>query len=159
MHRTKDHKGNIIDMQKSREWHCPKTYPDYKITWARFPLYKDWLSACTSCTDGVMLTDVRDVFFQSGTLLKYALFTSCYTSNLLYQCTLDPFVAAVQLKQQAPLMLFEEHPHMKNTHWLTDIPITSCRNHKVGNTQVLCSGSVMGSREGILDYIDVMVVC
>ena len=71
---------------------------------------------------------------------------------------LDPFAAAVQLKQQAPLMLFEEHPHMKNTHWLTDIPVTSCRKHKVGDTQVLCSGSTMGSREGILNYIDVMVV-
>ena len=55
-------------------------------------------------------------------------------------------------------MLFEEHPTMKNTHWLTDIPVTSCRGHKVGATQVLCSGSVMGSREGILDYIKVMVV-
>lgn len=46
---------------------------------------------------------------------------------------------------------------MKNTHWLTDFPVQSCRKHVVGETQVLCSGSVMGSREGILDYINVMV--
>lgn len=54
-------------------------------------------------------------------------------------------------------MLFEEHPHMKNTHWLTDVPVSSCRKHKVGSTQVLCSGSTMGSREGILEYIDIMI--
>lgn len=53
-------------MQKSREWHCPASYPDYKMTWSRFPFYRDWLANCPSCTDGVMLTDVRDVFFQSG---------------------------------------------------------------------------------------------
>lgn len=63
---TMSNKGTILDMQKSREFNCPKDYPDYKITWARFPLYRDWLNACPSCTDGVMLTDVRDVFFQSG---------------------------------------------------------------------------------------------
>ena len=55
-------------------------------------------------------------------------------------------------------MLFEEHPNMKNTHWLTNLPVTSCRKYTVGKTPVLCSGSTMGSREGILDYINVMVV-
>ena len=29
-------KGVQIDMQKSSEWHCPKDYPDYKITWRDF---------------------------------------------------------------------------------------------------------------------------
>ena len=118
----------------TKDWHCPKAYPDYKITWARFPLYKDWLMDCPTCTDGVMLTDVRDAYFQR-----------------------DPFAMAVELQMQYPLMVFEEHPDMRNTHWLTDFPITLCKKYKVGETQVLCSGSTMGSREGILDYIDAMV--
>ena len=67
-------------------------------------------------------------------------------------------MATVQLKQQAPLMLFEEHPNLTNTHLLTNFPVTSCRNYRVGETRMLCSGSTMGSREGILDYISVMVV-
>mmetsp|Transcript_35002 Transcript_35002/g.64811 ORF Transcript_35002/g.64811 Transcript_35002/m.64811 type:complete len:335 (+) Transcript_35002:167-1171(+) len=130
---TIDNYGKVIDMQKSG-WKCPKAYPDYKITWARFLFYRDWLKECTSCTDGVVLTDVRDAYFQR-----------------------DPFVTAVQSKQNHPLVLFQEHPTVINTHWLTDFPVSSCREHKVGKTPVLCSGSVMGSREGILDYIDVMV--
>jgi hypothetical protein len=70
----------------------------------------------------------------------------------------DPFVAAVKSKQQHPLMLFQESPDIDNTHWLTDVPVKACRDYKVGATPVHCSGSVMGSREGILDYIDTMIV-
>jgi hypothetical protein len=75
-----------------------------------------------------------------------------------YKTDIDPFVAAVNLKQQAPLMVFQEHPDMNNTHWLTDVPVYGCRKYRVGATPVLCSGSTMGSREGILDYLSVMVV-
>ena len=126
-------KGVPIDMQQSTEWKCPKEYPDYKITWARFLYYRDWLKDCPSCSDGVMLTDVRDAFFQR-----------------------DPFATAVERNQVHPLMVFQESPDIDNEHWLIDWPITACRKHKIGKTPMLCSGSVMGSREGILDYIDVM---
>ena len=58
--------GKPLDTNNSHEWHCPKNYPDYKISWARFFMYKDWLNECPSCTDGIMLTDARDAFFQAG---------------------------------------------------------------------------------------------
>jgi hypothetical protein len=44
---------------------CAKDYPDYKIQWGRFPLAADWLRECKDCTDGVMLTDTRDAYFQA----------------------------------------------------------------------------------------------
>lgn len=65
---TLSNNGQELDMQKSGEWNCAKTYPDYKITWGRFLFYRDWLNECPTCTDGVMLTDVRDAVFQSGKL-------------------------------------------------------------------------------------------
>jgi len=126
------HDGKVLD---TGGWHCPKNYPDYKITWARFPLYKDWLNGCPSCTDGVILTDVRDAYFQR-----------------------DPFATAVQLQMQHPLMVFEEiYPELDNTNWLIDFPVTSCKNFTVGNTPMLCSGTIMGNRGGIIGYIDTMV--
>ena len=125
--------GVPIDMNESGEWKCPKDYPDYKITWSRFLYYRDWLNDCPSCTDGVMLTDVRDAFFQR-----------------------DPFVTANERNQVHPLMVFQESPETDTEHWLTDWPVSACRKHKLGKKPMLCSGSVMGSREGILDYIDVM---
>lgn len=71
---------------------CAVGYPDYKIQWGRFPLAADWLRECTGCTGGVMLTDVRDVFFQR-----------------------DPFAAVVT---PHPIMVFEEHPMLTTEYWL-----------------------------------------
>jgi len=122
------HNGKVIN---TRKWHCPAAYPDYKITWARFLLYKDWLNDCPECTDGVMLTDARDAFFQK-----------------------DPFQS--DTIEMHPLMLFEEHQNQTTEHWLADFPIGVCKDLKLGAKPMLCSGSVMGSREGIIDYIDAM---
>ena len=36
-------------------------------------------------------------------------------------------MTAVKLGQQHPLLVFEEHPSMFNTHWLTDVPIKVSR--------------------------------
>ena len=112
-------------------WKCLKDYPDWKITWGRFGLYKDWLRDCPDCTDGIILTDVRDAYFQR-----------------------DPF-QAVTPEQQKPLMVFEEIDLIDTTHWLVDFPVRSCKGEPVGSKPMLCSGSIMGSREGILDYIEV----
>ena len=130
----KDDKGNVLNTTESPWWHCPELYPDYKLTHARFVLYRDWLNECESCTDGVVLTDFSDSYFQR-----------------------DPFATANRLGMRYPIMVFEEIDRVDNTHWLTDFPVKSCRKHTVGPTRVLCSGSTMGSREGILDYLDAMV--
>jgi hypothetical protein len=64
-----NNEGKPLDMNNppsGHPWQCPKEYPDYKITHARFALYKDWLVGCEGCTDGIMLTDARDSFFQAG---------------------------------------------------------------------------------------------
>ena len=77
---TKDLRtGKILDV--SKEVKCLKAYPDYKISWARFPLYRDWLLSCPSCSDGIMLTDVRDVFFQSGKHSRFSASQMNYTSQ------------------------------------------------------------------------------
>jgi hypothetical protein len=60
--------GKPIDMENppsNHPWKCPKAYPDYKQTHARFVLYKDWImNDCVQCTDGIMLTDARDAYYQ-----------------------------------------------------------------------------------------------
>jgi hypothetical protein len=44
----------------------PGSYSEYKTSHARFFHYRDWIENCTSCTDGIMLTDFRDAYFQAG---------------------------------------------------------------------------------------------
>jgi len=53
-------------------WNCPREYPEYKLTWARFFYYRDWLrDDCGGCTDGIMLTDFRDAYFQAGEFFRW----------------------------------------------------------------------------------------
>ena len=44
----------------------------------------------------------------------------------------DPFLTAVKIGMEYPLLVFEEHPGIDTTHWLTDLPVMSCRKHKLG---------------------------
>jgi len=125
---------------KSTDQTCSEDHPDIKIQWGRFPMAKKWLLECAECTSGVMLTDVRDAFFQSNP------FTYKYNDE----------------PQKTPprIMVFEEiFPNVTNNHWLVKMPVESCRNSTIFNDDskpMLCSGSTMGSREGIIDYIDAM---
>uniref|UniRef100_A0A7S2XR59 Uncharacterized protein n=1 Tax=Attheya septentrionalis TaxID=420275 RepID=A0A7S2XR59_9STRA len=114
---------------------CLVGLPDYKLSWARFPLYKQWLLDCKECTDGIMMTDVQDAYFQA-----------------------DPFTHS-SIKYPVPgLMTFEEiYPDLTTENWLTNAPIEKCKGYEIGNHPMLCSGSTMGTREGILSYIDVMM--
>ena len=89
---TKLNNGKIVNMQKEWGWKCTKDHPDYKLSWGRFVHYKDWLDECTKCTDGVILTDVRDAYFQR-----------------------DPFDTANKRNQTHSLMVFEEDPALGKT--------------------------------------------
>mmetsp|Transcript_16715 Transcript_16715/g.20853 ORF Transcript_16715/g.20853 Transcript_16715/m.20853 type:complete len:258 (+) Transcript_16715:124-897(+) len=98
---------------------------------------RDWLLECEECTDGVMLTDTRDAYFQS-----------------------DPFSYPFSDDGILPgdLLVFEEiYPNLTANHWLTNIPVKKCRKMEFEGQPMLCSGSTMGTRQGILDYIDSMV--
>jgi len=121
-----------VDNIPSLDQKCTDKYPDYKIQWGRFPLARDWLQECTDCTDGVMLTDVRDAYFQS-----------------------DPFAF---IEKPAPLFVFQEiYPELSAEHWLTAIPTRKCRGLELTQEHpMLCSGSIMGSREGIIEYVNIM---
>lgn len=117
---------------------CVAAYPDYKLSWGRFPLARDWLLECEECTGGVMLTDSRDAYFQ--------------TDPFSY-----PFGDKPMEELPGELMVFEEIPEQTTNHWLTAGPIGKCKKEKLDGYPMLCSGSTMGTRQGILDYIDVMV--
>lgn len=112
-------------------------YDEYKVSHKRFFTYTDWIRDCNTCTDGIMLTDFRDAFFQA-----------------------DPFATAVKLGQQYPIMVFEELVDGEHsaTHWLTNVPVPRCRGFTFTmDHAMLCSGSTMGSREGILEYLHAMM--
>ena len=87
---------------------CAHPYPDIKSRWSRFPLARDWLEECATCTGPVLITDVRDSFFQE-----------------------NPF-GTTSDGQDPPvvegLQVFEENPIQTTDHWLVEWPVRECKN-------------------------------
>jgi hypothetical protein len=109
---------------------CADPYPDIKIRWSRFPLARDWLTECTTCTGPVLIMDVRDSIFQ-----------------------LDPFGPGSPVIQG--LQVYEEHKSQRTLHWLTNAPFTTCKNTPMNET-MLCSGTTTGTRVAMLKYLEAM---
>jgi hypothetical protein len=109
---------------------CAAPYADIKIRWSRFPLIKDWLEDCDTCTGPVLIMDVRDSIFQR-----------------------DPFGPGSPAVQG--LHVFEEDPRQTTKHWLTQWPIEACKGVEYNQT-MLCSGTTAGTRAAMLKYLEIM---
>jgi hypothetical protein len=121
-----DEKGGAI----FKDTTCAAPYPDIKIRWSRFPLARDWLQECETCTGPVLVMDVRDSFFQ-----------------------LDPFGPGSPVVRG--LQVFEEDPSQTTQHWLAHGPILGCKGVEFNET-MLCSGTTVGTRVAMLKYLEVM---
>lgn len=116
---------------------CAHPYDDLKIRWSRFPLQRDWLEDCKSCTGPVLTVDVRDTIFQ-----------------------LDPFgPGSPPIKG---LQVFEEVKIQTTQHPMTNDIIKKCKGESDRvdlwwNKTMLCSGSTIGTREAMMKYLEVML--
>jgi hypothetical protein len=113
---------------------CADPYPDIKIRWSRFPLQRDWLAECETCTGPVLTADVRDTFFQR-----------------------NPFGpgSAGPARQFGGLQVYEEHKNMTTQHWLTEWPIGACKG-RTYDEPMMCSGTTTGTRAAMIKYLEVM---
>jgi len=124
------HRNDEIFLQK--DTHCAHPYPDIKLRWSRFPLARDWLLECQTCTGPVLVSDVRDTVFQK-----------------------DPFGPDLDRSNLAGLQVYEEHPSQTTNHWLTKWPIGKCKG-KTYNETMLCSGTTTGTRSAMIKYLEAM---
>jgi len=109
---------------------CVEPYPDVKSRWVKYPMGRDWLNDCPSCSGPVLLTDVRDVYFQD-----------------------DPFGPGSP--EVTTLQVFEEHPNQTTAHWLVDWPVGECKGVHL-EKPMLCSGSTIGTRKDMMAYLNIM---
>lgn len=112
---------------------CVHPYNDIKLRWSRFPLARDWLQDCKTCTGPVLIMDVRDSYFQ-----------------------LDPFAGPGSPDIIDGLQVYEEYKSQTTMHWLTKWPIETCKNIVYHNKPMLCSGTTTGTREAMLQYLEIM---
>eukprot|EP00928_Gymnodinium_smaydae_P079714 TRINITY_DN63573_c0_g1_i1.p1 TRINITY_DN63573_c0_g1~~TRINITY_DN63573_c0_g1_i1.p1 ORF type:complete len:605 (+),score=144.02 TRINITY_DN63573_c0_g1_i1:43-1857(+) len=118
---------------------CVEGYPRLKMEWARFALFRNWIAECEGCTGWALLTDVRDTFFQRA-----------------------PF-ANIGEPPEAPnkdVFLIEEWNNF-NSHWFSSASLDSCYGRDTlqprDKKPMLCSGTLVGAREGILEVLDLLV--
>jgi hypothetical protein len=109
---------------------CAEPYLDVKSRWVKFPMGRDWLRECPDCTGPVLITDVRDVFFQR-----------------------DPFGPGTP--EVTGLQVYEEHPSTSTEHWLVDWPVGDCKGVHL-NKPMLCSGTTIGTRDAMMTYLNTM---
>jgi hypothetical protein len=109
---------------------CADPYPYLKVRWGRFPILRDLLMECKDCTGPVLITDVRDTYFQR-----------------------DPFGDGAPMV--TGLQVFEEHKTMRTTNWLVEWPVDKCKGIKF-DEPMLCSGTTIGTRQAVLDYLQIM---
>uniref|UniRef100_A0A7S3L505 UDP-galactopyranose mutase C-terminal domain-containing protein n=1 Tax=Amphora coffeiformis TaxID=265554 RepID=A0A7S3L505_9STRA len=131
---------------------CSEGLEKLKLEWGRFEMCRQWLKACKECTGWTLVMDTRDVFFQA-----------------------DPFASLPDpaTNPQHDLLLIEEiAPHSNprpDQPYRADILGQSryvgrteqCygKEHflKYFNRPVLCSGTIIGTRQGMHRFLSVLV--
>jgi len=115
---------------------CVHPYPTLKHRWARFPLLRDLLEECggkadpeITCGGPVLISDMRDAYFQR-----------------------NPF--GPEAPKVHGLQVFEEHYTIRTTHWLVDWPVGDCKGVHY-DEPMLCSGTTIGTRQAMLDYLKI----
>jgi len=121
--------GDSVHHQEAKT--CVHPYPELKARWSRFPLLRDYLVECLECTGPVLVTDVRDVFFQR-----------------------DPFGEGSE--QVEGLQVFEEYKSQTTNHKLVKGPVAKCKHMSLGNKPMLCSGTTIGTRDSMIQYLTIM---
>lgn len=99
----------------------------------RYNIYHDCLTDYFEDTDNVLIADVRDIIFQSDPFTNYPKYS---------------------LEFFAEPEIFKNCRH--NTPWITAI-YGADRVNQISDEYVLCSGTTMGTRKGILKYCESMI--
>jgi len=124
---------------------CSKHYDRLVFEWARYEMALGWIKACPECTGWMLVCDVKDTAFQRPPFAD-----------------LGPSEGE---KVTPDLLVFEEAypPPMgfDNNHWFAWGSVRNCfgKEHEqemmrdYRNKPVLCSGSTVGTREGLSRYL------
>mmetsp|Transcript_58587 Transcript_58587/g.143294 ORF Transcript_58587/g.143294 Transcript_58587/m.143294 type:complete len:320 (+) Transcript_58587:280-1239(+) len=110
---------------------CIDPYPNIKIRWGRYPLLRDALRDCASCTGPVLVTDARDTFFQR-----------------------DPFGDGAP--EVEGLHFYAEHHSITAQDWFVQKRVRQCRRFDFPKGPMICSGTTIGTRDAMISYMDIM---
>ena len=149
---------NAVAMAKGPETNnhvrakCSRGLENLKLEWGRFEMARRWLQACDTCTGWSMVIDTRDIFFQSDP------FASLGNADDALQDLM--FVEEVALHTNT---LPDPSRAFSLTHWFFKILARGCyggklvASKKIADRPMLCSGTVIGNRNGMHRFLTVLV--
>jgi len=130
---------------------CSKHYNHLVFEWARYEMALGWIKACPECTGWMLVCDVKDTIFQRSPFIDLP----SHTQSDIYEDN----------KIQPDLFLYEEAfpPPLgfDHNHWFAWGSIKNCFGKEYEkemmssyrNKPILCSGSTVGTRKGLLRYL------
>lgn len=133
---------------------CSKGMEDLKLEWGRYEMARRWLRACKTCTGWSMVIDTRDIFFQSDP------FKSLGDANTA-QYELQFIEEIASYTNTMP-----ETPHRAVNIGQSErykIHVHPCygqanvKAYELINRPMLCSGTVIGTSNGIHRFLSVLV--
>ena len=119
---------------------CYLPYPHIKREWAHFPLARDWLSSCVSCTGPVVFASADDTFFQK-----------------------NPFGSGMPVVKR--LHLYEQHPSVDVAKTSAGVLLKACLDIDLAAEMekesmeiypmrgILSASTALGTRDDIIDYL------
>lgn len=133
---------------------CSSGLENLKLEWGRFEMARRWLHACKSCTGWSMVIDTRDIFFQSD---PFATLGDASTAQYELQ-----FVEEIASYTNT----LPESPHRAVNIGQSDrykVHVHPCygrenvKAYELLQRPMLCSGTVIGNRNGIHRFLSVLV--
>jgi len=142
---------------------CSRGLEDFKLEWGRFEMARRWLNACESCTGWSMVIDTRDIFFQADPFASLGDPTTTTTEAVSSRSDL---LFVEEIAKYSNTMLMPEMSHRAvnlGESGRYKIHVNPCygkekvRAHELMDRPMLCSGTVIGTRDGIHRFLSVLV--
>jgi len=129
---------------------CARGLEKLKLEWGRYEMARQWLYACKECTGWTLVMDTRDVFFQST---PFASLGDAITSpiDLYFVEEIAPHTSP----DPNPKRSFIAGNFRNRAH---TVPCYGEEKYnEYSQRPVLCSGTVIGNRDGMLRFLSVLV--
>lgn len=129
---------------------CSTDVKDLKLEWGRYEMARRWLMECSHCTGWTLVFDTRDVFFQDHPFrgLGSAQTTS---HDLIFIEEISPYTSPTEDTSRS---FISRNPR----NFAHTVPCYGQATYSVyGDRPVLCSGTVIGTKDGMLHFLSVLV--
>jgi len=141
---------------------CAKGYERLTLEWGRFEMARRWLHACEECTGWNLVMDTRDLFFQAHPFASLPSALKVDESNNDDEHTdrvADLLFIEEIAAHSSPVSESHRYFQLDNPRYSSRTVPCYGRNHmrKFAHRPVLCSGTIIGTRNGMHRFLSVLV--